>query len=71
MKTKAAPAVLVVEDEVDLLATYHRLFGRDGFRVVTAAPARPGPCSLVHASSNARPEALAMRTRRTSVVAME
>lgn len=32
-----APAVLVVDDEADLLATYRRLLGRDGFRVVTAA----------------------------------
>ena len=30
------PAVLVVEDEADLLATYRRLLGRDGFQVVTA-----------------------------------
>lgn len=30
------PAVLVVEDEVDLVATYQRLLGRHGFRVVTA-----------------------------------
>jgi len=31
------PALLVVDDEVDLLATYRRLLARDGFRVVTAA----------------------------------
>jgi DNA-binding response OmpR family regulator len=38
----ARPAVLVVEDETDLLATYRRLLGRDGFRVVTAATRAAG-----------------------------
>ena len=32
----SAPAVLVVEDEVDLVATYRRLLRHHGFRVVTA-----------------------------------
>ena len=31
-----APTVLVVEDEMDLLATYRRLLSRGGLRVVTA-----------------------------------
>jgi DNA-binding response OmpR family regulator len=31
------PAVLVVDDEADLLTTYRRLFARHGFRVVAAA----------------------------------
>ena len=33
----AAPAVLVVDDEADLLGTYRRLFARSGMRVVTAS----------------------------------
>jgi DNA-binding response OmpR family regulator len=39
MTRRAAPrpAVLVVEDEADLAATYRRLLGHHGFRVVTAA----------------------------------
>jgi DNA-binding response OmpR family regulator len=37
MADATRPAILVVDDEADLLATYQRLFGRDGFRVVTAA----------------------------------
>jgi DNA-binding response OmpR family regulator len=32
-----ASAILVVDDEADFLATYRRLLGRDGFRVVEAA----------------------------------
>ena len=32
-----AASILVVDDEHDLLATYQRLFGREGFRVVTAS----------------------------------
>jgi DNA-binding response OmpR family regulator len=35
-------AVLVVEDEADLLATYRRLFGRVGLRVVTASTREAG-----------------------------
>jgi DNA-binding response OmpR family regulator len=35
-------AVLVVEDEADLLATYRRLLGRVGVRVVTASTRREG-----------------------------
>jgi DNA-binding response OmpR family regulator len=35
-------AVLVVEDETDLLATYRRLLGRVGLRVVTASTCREG-----------------------------
>src|SRR5438105_989875 len=31
------PTVLVVEDDADLVATYRRLLGHHGFRVVTAA----------------------------------
>jgi DNA-binding NtrC family response regulator len=31
------PVVLAVDDEQEYLATYRRLLGRDGFRVVTAA----------------------------------
>lgn len=37
-----SPAVLVVEDEADLLTTYRRLLGRDGFRVVTASTREAG-----------------------------
>jgi DNA-binding response OmpR family regulator len=37
MTDATRPALLVVDDEADLLATYRRLFGREGFRVVTAA----------------------------------
>ena len=33
----APRSVLVVDDEAEFLATYRRLLGRDGFRVVTAA----------------------------------
>jgi DNA-binding response OmpR family regulator len=36
------PAVLVVEDEADLLTTYRRLLGHHGFRVVTAATRAAG-----------------------------
>jgi len=35
-------AVLVVEDEADLLTTYRRLLGRDGFRVVTVSTREAG-----------------------------
>ena len=35
--TSEARAILVVDDEVDFLTTYRRLFGREGFRVVTAS----------------------------------
>ena len=35
-------AVLVVEDESDLLATYRRLLARDGFRVVTVLTREAG-----------------------------
>ena len=35
-------AVLVVEDEADLLATYRRLLGRVGLRVVTASTREGG-----------------------------
>jgi DNA-binding response OmpR family regulator len=42
------PAVLVVEDEHDLLTTYRRLFGRHGFRVVTAATRVAGLRALEH-----------------------
>ena len=38
----AQPAVLVVEDEADLLTTYRRLLGRDGFRVVTVSTREAG-----------------------------
>jgi DNA-binding response OmpR family regulator len=31
------PTVLVVDDEVDLLATYHRLLDREGYRVIRAS----------------------------------
>jgi DNA-binding response OmpR family regulator len=34
--SSARPAVLVVEDEADLAATYRRLFGHHGLRVVIA-----------------------------------
>jgi DNA-binding response OmpR family regulator len=37
-----APAVLVVEDEADLLTTYRRLLGRDGFRVVAVSTRAAG-----------------------------
>ena len=37
-----APTVLVVEDEADLLDTYRRLLGRDGFRAVTASTREAG-----------------------------
>jgi DNA-binding response OmpR family regulator len=42
----AMPAVLVVEDEDDLLATYRRLFARGGLRVVTAATRAAGLAAL-------------------------
>ena len=46
--SSALPAVLVVDDEADLLATYRRLFGRHGFRVVTAATRAAGLGALDH-----------------------
>jgi DNA-binding response OmpR family regulator len=42
------PAVLVVEDEADLLATYRRLFAGGGLRVVTAATCAAGLAALAH-----------------------
>ena len=42
-QSSATPlAVLVVEDEGDLLTTYRRLLGRDGFRVVTVSTREAG-----------------------------
>jgi len=39
-------SILVVDDEVDLLATYRRLLTRDGFRVVTATSCEGGLAAL-------------------------
>jgi DNA-binding response OmpR family regulator len=42
------PAILVVDDEADLLTTYCRLLGRDGFRVVTRSTCVAALLALEH-----------------------
>jgi two-component system response regulator HydG len=36
MQSQPRPCILAVDDEADLLATYERLLGRQGYRVTTA-----------------------------------
>ena len=48
--TRGAWRVLVVEDEVDLLATYERLLGRQGYEVITAT-SRAGGLAAVRAAT--------------------
>ena len=50
-----APTVLVVEDEADLLDTYRRLLGRDGFRAVTASTREAGFQALEGEAAAATP----------------
>jgi two-component system KDP operon response regulator KdpE len=48
--TRGGGRVLVVEDEADLLATYERLLGRQGYEVITAT-SRAGGLAAVRAGT--------------------
>jgi DNA-binding response OmpR family regulator len=48
--TRGGRRVLVVEDEADLLATYERLLGRQGYEVTTAT-SRAGGLAAVRAAT--------------------
>ena len=44
----APPAILAVDDELDFLATYRRMFSRHGFRVVTVSSRAAALDALAH-----------------------
>ena len=46
--------VLVVDDEADFLATYERLFGRQGYEVITATSRAAGLAAVLAALSGQR-----------------
>lgn len=54
MDTRGGWRVLVIEDEADLLATYQRLLGRQGYEVITATSRSSGLAAVRAATGKDR-----------------